>query len=101
MQQLTELAQTDPPPAVLHARPRERRVQEVAAVQKHGARLQLVREAQESLLRVGVRVGVCPHRGGETVGRVVHERERLIVRVNFLDADDRAEGLFLPGEEDE
>ena len=76
---LTKLAQTNAPPAVLHARPRERGVEVVAPVQEHRARLQLLHDREERLLGLRVRRGVRPHGRREPVRRVVHECDRLVV----------------------
>ena len=89
---LTELAQTDAPPTILHARPRERGVEVVAPVEEHRPGMQFIDDTEERSLGRG---GVRPDRGGKSVGRVVHQRDGFFVRVDFLDADDGAEGFFL------
>lgn len=71
--------ETNAPATVLHPRPRERRIEVVAAVQEHGASLQLVDNVEERLLRPGVLLSVRPYRRCETVGRVIHECNRFHV----------------------
>ena len=92
---LTELAQAHAAPAVLDAGPRERGVEVVAAVEEDGAGVELVDHVQERLLRGGVSCRVRPHGCSEPVRRVVHERDRLDVGRDLLDADHGSEGFFL------
>ena len=92
---LTELAQAHAAPAVLDARPRERGVEVVAPVEEHSPGMEFIDDPEERDLGRG---GVRPDGSGEPVGGVVHQRDGFFVRVDFLDADDRAEGFFLLAE---
>src|SRR3546814_4867392 len=59
---------------VLHAGPGQHGVEIVGAVHEDGAGLNL---AADCLGRGQIR---CPDRGGEAVGRIVHQAHRLLVR---------------------
>ena len=68
---------------------------EDAPIEEHRPRLHRVRELEERGLALRAVRRVRPHRRGEPVWRVVHERDRLDVGRHLLNADHRAEGLFL------
>ena len=95
---LTELAQADAPPTILHAGPRESWVEGVTPVQEHRAGVEFVDQVQEGLLRCGVARRIRPYGRCESVWRVVHQCDRLNIRSNLLDANHGPERLFLQGE---
>src|SRR5919109_3869492 len=73
---------------ILDADPGEGRVEVVTSIHVDRAGFEPVAD----LFRlVGVR---RPQRAGEAVFAVVHEADRLVVRLHLHDADDRAEALF-------
>ena len=85
---IAERRQAASAPRVLHANPRELRVEVVASVHEPGSGL----DACADLLRVFEIAR--PDRGREPVGAVVHHCDRLGVILHLHDADRGAEGLL-------
>ena len=75
-------------PGVLAARPAERGVQIIGAVHEDGARLNLLPDGGGGV------VILRPDAGGQAIGRVVHQTDRLGIVGDLHDADHRAERLF-------
>src|SRR5215203_3321988 len=72
-----------PAAGLLDARPRQRRIEIVAAVHEHGAGLELT---ADGLSRIRI---PRPDGGGEAEVAVVHEADRLLVGRDLHDADGR------------
>ena len=86
---IADAAQGAAAAGILDADPGQRRVEIVAAVHEPGAGLDLVADADRRLLVIG------PDGGGQAIGIVVHQADRLFVGADRHDAGDGAEAFLL------
>src|SRR5262252_7925212 len=86
---VADAAQRAAAAGILDADPGQRRVEIVAAVHEPGAGLDPISDADRGLFVIG------PDGGGQAIGVVVHQPDRLVIRGDGHDAGHRAEAFLL------